>query len=164
MNITMANVCIVCREARRKDEPWFLLLENHLEDKLKILRWNDRVSQHGAIRAACCAAHVREAVIHWMTTTGLDHPFARNVPDARPPRQRSRWFRLRTNSVDAYDAYQIGELAVHRESIKRIFEEHPQSIKPVLDSLLLALEHEPGSVVNRTAQPAHLHVESSRGA
>jgi hypothetical protein len=54
---------------------------------------------------------------------------------------------MRTNwpqksDLNTAQAKQIGELLVHRESIERVLNESPESLKPVLDALVGALRQE----------------------
>jgi len=66
------------------------------------------------IQVACSVHHVEELVIHWMTTGSLDYPFARTAQGFTSWRPTGPDCR-----VDLSGARQIGELAVHRESIER---------------------------------------------
>lgn len=52
-------------------------MENRWEDKLSILDWHDSLSRAAGVHRACCAAHVRELVVHWITMGSLNYPFAR---------------------------------------------------------------------------------------
>jgi hypothetical protein len=135
------NVCAICGENRLAGDVWFLLTENRWEDKLKVLRWNDRLAAQGGIQRACSVAHVEELVVHWMTTGSLDYPFAR-VGFSAGATPRFNRLRERDDGVDSSCVQQIGELAVHRESMERILVESPQSLRTILDALLGALRRE----------------------
>jgi len=138
--ITM-NVCAICGEERSASDIWFLIAENRWEDKLKVLRWNECLAAHEDIQSACSPAHVQELVVHWMTTGSLDYPFARTSLGAGPTRRCGDVLAAKSY-VDLSSAQQIGELAVHRESMERVLVESPQSLKVILDALLAALRHE----------------------
>lgn len=140
MDETTVNVCAICGEERSARDIWFLLADNRWEDKLKVLEWNPRLAIQQSIQPACCPAHVQELVVHWMTTGSLDYPFARTSFRAEPARRCSPW--TSESDVDTSDARQIGELAVHRESMERVLVESPQSLKAILDALLNALRQE----------------------
>jgi hypothetical protein len=137
MDGTTMNVCAICGEERSASDIWFLIAENRWEDKLKVLHWPERLAAHEGIHPACSPAHVQELVVHWMTTGSLDYPFARTSLGAGPAR---RYGKTRTpkSDVDFSGVLQIGELAVHRESVERVLAESPQSLKAVLDALLEA--------------------------
>ena len=115
--------------------------ENRWEDKLKILQWDSQLARQDGIRRACSAAHVQELVVHWMITGSLNYPFARvSSDDKAAPRCDGPW-PVRVD-VDTHVARQIGELAIHRESVKRVLSESPQYLKTILDALIAALQRE----------------------
>src|SRR5256885_9879912 len=70
-------VCAICGEERLGGSTWFLVAEYRWDDKLKILHWSDYLVAYDGVEAACSTAHVRELVVHWMTTGSLRYPFAR---------------------------------------------------------------------------------------
>jgi hypothetical protein len=129
--------CSICGRERKSEDGWFLMLESHWQDKVKILQWHDQLATQSGIHRVCGAEHVQELVVHWMTTGSLDYPFAR----PKPSRERTRQSRLQglPCEVDTRGARQIGELAIHRESIQRILRESPHSLTSILDALLSAL-------------------------
>jgi hypothetical protein len=140
MEKSRVYTCAICGEEKPDHDSWFLLAENHWEDKLKILQWNERLAKSLAL--ACSPAHVEELVIHWMTTGSLDYPFART---STRPRWRSRQPWSSSRNLDMTGVRQIGELAVDRESVERVLGEDPQSLQTVLDALMDALRQESGS-------------------
>jgi hypothetical protein len=79
MNYAKTNACAICGEGRHDIGTFFLLAENRWEDQLTILQWNEQMALRDGIQAACSVNHVEEMVIHWMTTGGLAHPFARTA-------------------------------------------------------------------------------------
>jgi hypothetical protein len=140
MDETTMNVCAICGEERSANDIWFLLAENRWEDKLRVLQWTDRLAAHNGIQPVCSPAHVRELVVHWMTTGSLDYPFARTSFWAGPARRYGRT-RAAKSVADISAVQQIGELAVHRESMERVLVESPQSLKAILDALLEGLRY-----------------------
>jgi hypothetical protein len=140
MDETTMNVCAICGEERSANDIWFLLAENRWEDKLRVLHWTDRLAAHNGIQPVCSPAHVRELVVHWMTTGSLDYPFARTSFWAGPARRYGRT-RAAKSVADISAVQQIGELAVHRESMERVLVESPQSLEAILDALLEGLRH-----------------------
>jgi len=137
------QVCTICGEARPDNRKWFLIAANGWEDTVKILRWNDALATQSGIHSACSAAHVKELVLHWMTTGSLDYPFA---SVALQLESRATWDKPTPPAMpfDASSASPIGEVAVHRESIRRILIENPASLKCMLEALLAALRRESG--------------------
>jgi hypothetical protein len=131
--------CAICGEANPDPAQWFLVTENHWEDKIKILEWNGLLARHHGIHLACCASHVQELVVHWMATGSVGYPFAQTGGANSPAR---RWNDLNkprpvlnTNGVRT-----IGELTVHRESVRRVLNENPESLKSILNALQEALQ------------------------
>ena len=134
------QICAICGKEKTTGE-WFLLTENRWEDKLSILEWHEALSRAAGMHRACCTAHVRELVVHWMTTGSLNYPFARvsglNHGLGLP---RSIWApRL---EVDTSQARLIGEITVDRESIGRLFRESSCCLTSMLAVLDSALQQE----------------------
>lgn len=137
------QACTICGEERSPAQVWFLVAESRCEDKVKILQWQDEVAERAGIYQACCPAHVEELVIHWMTTGSLDFPFATTATNPARLGRRVRLSSLpMTVEADTRGARQIGELAVHRESMGRLLNESPDSLQLILDELTRALQRE----------------------
>jgi hypothetical protein len=69
-------VCAICGEARSGGSTWFLVAEYRRAGKLKIVHGSDYLAIYDGGEAASSTAHVRELVVHWMTTGSLRYPFA----------------------------------------------------------------------------------------
>ena len=138
MNYLRTNGCAICGEERPGNPTRFLVAENRWEDKLAILHWDEHLASREGIQVACSVNHVEELVIHWMTTGSLDHPFARTALGSGGWRRRAE----PSCRIDLSGARQIGELAVHRESVERVLAESPQSLQVILDALQEALRME----------------------
>lgn len=135
------HLCAICGDEKSAGGLWFLVAENRWEDKLKILQWDSQLARQDGIRRACSAAHVQELVVHWMTTGSLNYPFARVSSDDKAESACDRAWPVRVD-VDTHVARQIGELAIHRDSVKRVLSESPQYLKTILDALVAALQRE----------------------
>jgi hypothetical protein len=139
MNIPVSE-CAICGRQRNDGNRWFLLTESRWQDKVTILQWHDQVGAQAGVQSVCSAAHVQELVVHWMTTGGLDYPFART---REVPQNKGNGTLLYARDfVDTKGAQPIGELAIHRESIQRILRESPHSLTAILDALLGALQRD----------------------
>jgi hypothetical protein len=147
MNNFGTNVCTICGGQRTTDDRWFLVTENHWEDKLKILRWTDGLAAKEGIHRVCSPPHVRELVVHWMTTGSLDYPFARTPPLMLWRSRRSENMSRRSGDLEVAAA-RIGELSVHRESVGRALSENPLALNVILDELLIVLRREAGEVLS----------------
>jgi hypothetical protein len=148
-------VCAICGANGWGDQRWFLVVENHWNDKLKVLHWNEALAWQPGIRQVCSSGHVRELVVHWMTTGCLDYPFALS-PFQNPARRRKVFRALRPVQLPdspTDNARQIGEIAIHRESMQRILRENPQALGGILDALLVAMAH------SRSQDPQNLALD-----
>lgn len=136
--------CMICGEQRSHGQMWFLVTESFSADRLKVLHWQQDLAQREGMYSACSPGHVEELVIHWMTTGSLDFPFAAT---AVPPTRRRTRVLLRGSAMepDLRGAHEIGELALHRESVNRLLEENPDSLQLILDELARLLHRECGS-------------------
>lgn len=141
--------CAICGRQRTSEGGWFLLTESRWQDKITILQWHDQLAVQQGVQRVCNASHAQELVVHWMTTGGLDYPFAR-TQDRKQDAQRSKRS-PDSRIVDLRGAQPIGELAIHRESIQRVLRDSPYSLTAILDALLCALE--------RTHVPSEPQVE-----
>ena len=135
---TQNSGCAICGRHKMGERGWFLLSESRWQDKITILQWHDQLALQPGIQRVCNASHAQELVVHWMTTGGLDYPFA-HTPDRRKDARRQK-LAQESGAVDLSGAHQIGELAIHRESIQRILRDSPHSLTAILDALLCALE------------------------
>ena len=135
-------ICTICGEGRPGRQRWFLVVEDRWLDKLKILHWDDRLATVPGMHCVCSAQHLQQLVIHWMTTGSVDHPFAR-VEFGLEGYQRRRSLRPPASVMEGTRGQQIGELAVHRESMQRVLGERPECLQTILDALLSALQREP---------------------
>jgi len=133
-----AYACAICGEANPDASQWFLVTENHWEDKIKILEWNGLLARQRGIHLACSPSHVQELVVHWMATGSVSYPFAQ-TDSYSPARRWNDFSKLRT-VVNTAGVRTIGELTVHRESMRRVLNESPESLKSILSALHEALQ------------------------
>ncbi len=143
--------CAVCGRERTVEDGWFLMVASRWQDKVKILQWHDQLAPQAGIHPVCGPAHAQELVVHWMTTGSLDYPFARTRLRTSPSRRGPRMSEVA--EVDTRIGCQIGELAIHRESIQRLLLESPHSLTAILDALLAALEPDGPRIEPVAAQP-----------
>jgi hypothetical protein len=142
MNNPKTLTCAICGETRRGSQPWFLVIEDRWQDKLLVLHWDDHIADQNSARCTCKAEHLRELVVHWMTTGSLDHPFAQTPEDAQVPQRELRVSWTARDGSENRGPRPIGELRVHRESMRRVLSENPQSLQTILDALLDGLRRE----------------------
>jgi hypothetical protein len=112
-----------------------------LDDRLRILEWQDGFSGREGVQAACSAAHVQQLVAHWMATGTLNY-------SVTEPWQRSWASILRKHSHHTgpnlhpaiNGAKQLVELSVDREGLKRVLQENPASLISMLEALVSAIQ------------------------
>ena len=130
--------CRICQCEKANGEQWFLVIGNYWEDRLRVLPWSERLAKGEGMHAACSPSHVQQLVAHWLATGSLAYPFAQSPASATPAIPlMGRVLRPEALVPDGRQA--LGELAVDRESLKRLLLENPESLVPVLDALVGAL-------------------------
>jgi hypothetical protein len=154
---TSEAACAICGELMEQTDGWFIFVENQWTDRLKILFWNRTLAATEGARSACSASHVQQLVVHWMTMGSLDFAFA-DLPLARQRKTISRVKVFNQPETDVTSARILGELAVHRESLRRVLAENPASLAAILEALTTALtsEHPEPSTKQETDEKAEL--------
>jgi hypothetical protein len=142
--------CDICGETNSDPTQWFLVTENPWEDKLKILEWNSRLACQQGMHLVCSPSHVQELVVHWMATGSVSYPFAQTT--AGNATRGFNYFSQIRAGVSTNGVRTIGELTVHRESMRRVLSENPGSLKCILDALYGALQAD-DSVHNQPEMP-----------
>jgi len=137
---TTRHFCKICQAEQSPEHNWFLLIENEWEDRIKILQWNDVLAKYPGVHCACSTAHTKQLVAHWMATGSLDHPFA--LAGDRQDGMGNHYHSKAGSSAtpDVSGAVQLGELAVHRETLRKVLEENPHSLSSILEALVSGLE------------------------
>ena len=131
--------CTICGNCKEKDQTWFLITESSREDKLNIWKWNEPMAGSATVHSLCSPRHVRELIVHWMTTGCLHYPFADAYPALRSFRRKSASnTEVREDHTTA--EYQLGEIQVDREAIVRTLCENALSLNVILDELMMTLE------------------------
>jgi hypothetical protein len=143
--------CAICHVRRQGEGSWFLVVEKHWEDKLRVLEWDATLAGQDGVRCACSAFHVQQLVAHWMTTGTLGYPMAvlKRPRRAVLPWPKSRQLPKQIES-NWSSGKSLGELSVHRESLNRILQEQPESLLSVLDALMSALKGGPDELHSST--------------
>ena len=141
MNVPRVVNCALCHEPKVPGAEWFQLIENRWMDRLKIFRFQEVQALRPTTFNVCGTAHLRELIVHWMTTGRLDFPFA------EVSFGHSCLLSLRAKSpqrpiadpVLPQFAY-VAELAVHRHSLIRILRENPHALSEVLEELIRTIQ------------------------
>jgi hypothetical protein len=134
-------ICTICGKQKKQAETWFLITENSWDDRLNVWKWHRQMATGTSAHSLCSPRHVRELVVHWMTTGCLHYPFA-----SAPSRFKDAKLTLtplpKTNDASEPVTAHLGEIAVDREGILRVLRENPLSLNTILDELMIVLEKE----------------------
>jgi hypothetical protein len=129
--------CAICGNAKSRRETWFTVTEDRDLDRLMVWRWNSGFARDRHAHNVCGRRHLREFIVHWMTTGCLHYPFAMD------PRNRTTGTSTSELNTD-WDVHphQLAEITVDRGSIQRVLAENPLSLSVIFDELMIALEGE----------------------
>lgn len=134
-----AAICSICGRTKEVGEIWFLITENAWEDRLKVWKWNRQMATAAVTHSLCSPWHVRELVVHWMTTGCLHYPFA-SSPGTVSNEGPQLYHVHKMNEADSAGTSQLAEIAVDREGIVRVLRENPLSLNTILAELIIVLE------------------------
>jgi hypothetical protein len=150
MHPVRSFACSICGEEKLDQPGWFLLMEDPWLDSLQVLHWEEQLATRQGTHSLCNPIHVQELVAHWMVTGSLSYPFAsatgvgwieREIPASMSAR-----------NAESIPGSLIGQLAVHRESLKRILDENPHALSPILAALLEAMQTKTVPVETRASR------------
>lgn len=143
MDRTVTNrfACSVCGVESRRHGGWYLVAENPWLDRVKILAWHPVLARQAAIRSVCSVQHLKTLLTHWLNHANLQFlaaggtPWAANDPAI-----------MEEDSVVLSVGRLMGELAVHREALSRVWTGSPQTLECILNAVV-------GGVVNHPRPP-----------
>jgi hypothetical protein len=122
------GTCDVCGSNQLAYGNCFLIVENPWQDRLRIAHWEHRLAADPEVSHACCAAHVRELLMRWVTRQ--EPHVSSDFSIQKPDRSLHSIWEL------AGQLQPIGELAVHRHALR----ENPEMTNSVLDAVCMAIE------------------------
>ncbi len=150
MSQPSGNVCAVCGQILCFQDSAYLLLTRSeplevgtleagnvqsMEHRLAILRWHRALAEQDETQGACSPAHALEMVAHWMVSGRLDFICDLQATPAEPA-----WSHVSSAGTPLTGSYRpIGEVVIHRESVRELIAHDPEALASVLDSLLEAL-------------------------
>ena len=154
--ITKRPACCVCGLDTFRHRGWFLVIENRWFDRLKILSWHCSLASQPNMKSVCCGQHLKTIVGHWLTQASLRLPPTYNPPLPIGSDPGLTDADLGPDSVGRL----VGELAVHRESLSRVWSGSPAALECILDTLItIGAENKPQALEFRLFDPP----ESSHG-
>jgi hypothetical protein len=136
-----SGTCTICGNQKANGETWFLITENGWEDRLNVWRWHRQMATGTGAHSLCSPRHVRELVVHWMTTGCLHYPFASSTGTLKSTNLTLGPLPGINDKSEPVTPH-LGEIAVDREGILRVLRENPLSLNTILDELMIVLEKE----------------------
>src|SRR5262249_8824452 len=109
--------CAVCGTEAVRHQGWFLVSEDRWLDRIKVLAWHPVLARQAVIQSVCGEEHLKTLLTHWLTHANLrllatgSSISAVGGQDGYSERDTAR---LPVGRL-------VGELAVHRESLSRVW-------------------------------------------
>jgi len=133
--------CAVCGSETNQHAGWFLLVENRWLDRLKILSWHPVLASQKGMLSACSRPHLKALITHWLTKATLELQTGGDL--ALPVTSANR----AEGEVEPLSVGRlVGELAVHRESLSRVWTGSPETLECILNALISGIEPRTRSV------------------
>ena len=131
------DLCAICGRERFEGESWFLATQGKWKDRIDIWKYETSLVHSELSCVLCGPKHLRELVVHWMTTGCLQYPFASSGAPIKPKASLPR----RIGAIVLPSL--LCEVSVDREAIVRAQRDNPLALNTILDEMMLALEPEP---------------------
>jgi hypothetical protein len=122
--------CAVCGAQTDYHADWFLVVENRWLDHLKILSWHPTLADQAGIQSVCGEEHLKVLILHWLTQANLN---LRNGKNTSAPILTAH--SERTEAAAATFGRLLGELAVHRNPLSRVWTGSAQTLECIVRAL-----------------------------
>ncbi|MGA9642734.1 MAG: hypothetical protein WBQ72_15165 [Terriglobales bacterium] len=135
---TRRLACAVCGGESYGHENWFLLIEDHWLDRLKILTWHFSLAMQTGVKSACCREHLKTLIAHWLEEASLRlrPETVVSSPPAVPPQAEPA-----AERKPQYLGRLLGELSVFRESFSRVWLGSPETLECIVEALIPFAPH-----------------------
>ena len=131
-DLTARVSCVVCGIETKRHSSWLLVTENRWLDRVSVLAWHPVVARQPRMHSVCGEQHLRTLLTHWLTYANLE--FLATGFSQRTISGNIR--RPGTDSGIPKVGEVVGELAIHRESLSRVWTGSPESLSCILDALI----------------------------
>jgi hypothetical protein len=123
--------CAVCGIQTNRHGGWFLVVENHWLDRLRILSWHPVLAAQEDMLGVCGRQHLKTLITHWLTEANLELQGGRDrvLPITSESQTEADLGPLAVGRL-------VGELAVHRETFSRVWTGSPETLECILNALL----------------------------
>jgi hypothetical protein len=131
--------CVVCGIETKRHAGWFLVMDNCWLDRVKIVSWHPTLARDGRMRGVCGKQHLKTLLTHWLNHANLQlvasgaSPWPIALDDSQG---RSNYSTISIGKV-------VGELAVQREAISRVWTGSPEAMECILNALIGGMDTEP---------------------
>ena len=124
--------CVVCGIETKRHAGWLLVMENCWLDRVRILSWHPVLARERRMRGVCGKQHLKTLLTHWLNHANLQLVASGVSP--RPPaldnsQSGSNYYVFSVGNV-------VGELAVQRESLSRVWTGSPETRECILNALI----------------------------
>lgn len=122
-----AVACTVCGAQTDFHGDWFLVVENRWLDHLKILSWHPTLADQAEIQSVCGEEHLKVLILHWLTQANLNLRNGRNTAAPIVAAHAEN-----TDGAPATFGRLLGELAVHRNPLSRMWTGSAQTLECIV--------------------------------
>ena len=138
-NFVVGTSCVVCGIETKRHSGWFLVRENRWLDRLVVLSWHSVVARQPRTYSVCGEQHLRTLLTHWLTYANLEFLAAGNFSWI----EGNHICKADHDTAKLSAGKVVGELAVHRESVSRVWTGSPESLASILDALIGGIDKRP---------------------
>jgi hypothetical protein len=124
--------CAVCSTESNEHRSWFLVVENTWLDRVRILSWHPALAEQASMRSVCGTRHLQALITHWLTCANLKFVPSTGPEFALPGKQVVAEGETEAASGGRF----VGELAIHRESLSRLWTGSPETRESIFHALI----------------------------
>lgn len=128
--------CAVCGRRSAYRASWYLVSENSWLDRLKIFSWHPVLAEQSAMHSLCGNRHLELLITHWLTYANLRFQ-AVKMPECV---LADHEYRPGEGMNLPHPGQLVGELAIHREPVSRLWTGSPEAREGIFRALSGACE------------------------
>ncbi len=108
------------------------MVENTWLDRVKILAWHPVLARQASMQSVCGEQHLKTLLTHWLTHANLK--FLATGAPSWPAVDSDNW--PEGDSITMSVGKFVGELAVHRESLSRVWTGSAEALECIVSALV----------------------------
>jgi hypothetical protein len=134
--------CAVCGKQSAEHVSWFLVIENFWLDRVKVFFWHPVLAEQSPMHSVCGKQHLELLITHWLTYANLQFDAATMPESALADHGYGpgEGFNL------PHPGQLVGELAVHRESVSRLWTGSAEARDSIFQALSVVGEAQPAAL------------------